>query len=105
MRQPLLGGERTTVCQQPSQAELPGGGGWLLVARVGWVVLTLLLLALTIIAIPRADALFQTICPSLALAPHTDRPALTIAMGSPASLGQDTSPRYSTGKPRTPAIA
>lgn len=62
MIQPLMGGERANVGRQPSQAEVSGGGGWILAARVGWIVLTLLLLVLTIIAIPRADALFQSIC-------------------------------------------
>jgi hypothetical protein len=62
MRHPLIGGERATVGHEPSQANVPGGGGWILAARVGWIVLTLLLLALTIVAIPRADALFQSIC-------------------------------------------
>src|SRR5713101_8230356 len=35
---------------------------WLLIARVGWVALTLLVLALNAIAIPRADALLQAVC-------------------------------------------
>src|SRR5713101_1380608 len=37
-------------------------GRWLLIARVGWVALTLLVLALNAIAIPRADALLQAVC-------------------------------------------
>ena len=37
-------------------------GRWLLIARVGWVVLTLLVLTLNAIAIPRADALLQAVC-------------------------------------------
>src|SRR5713226_10595711 len=37
-------------------------GRWLLIARVGWVALTLLVLALNAISIPRADALLQAVC-------------------------------------------
>jgi hypothetical protein len=37
-------------------------GRWLLIARVGWVALTLLVLTLNAIAIPQADALLQAIC-------------------------------------------
>jgi hypothetical protein len=37
-------------------------GRWLLVARVGWVALTLLVLTLSAIAIPRAHALLQAVC-------------------------------------------
>ena len=37
-------------------------GRWLLVARVGWVMLTLLVLTLNAISIPRALALLQAIC-------------------------------------------
>ena len=37
-------------------------GRWLLIARVGWVALTLLVLTLNAIAIPRADALLQAVC-------------------------------------------
>src|SRR6266851_994298 len=37
-------------------------GRWLFVARAGWVALTLLVLALNAISIPRADALLQAVC-------------------------------------------
>jgi signal transduction histidine kinase len=37
-------------------------GRWLLLARVGWVVLTLLVLALNAISVPRAAALLQAVC-------------------------------------------
>jgi hypothetical protein len=37
-------------------------GRWLLITRVGWVALTLLVLTLNAIAIPRADALLQAVC-------------------------------------------
>jgi hypothetical protein len=37
-------------------------GRWLLIARMGWIVLMLLVLALSAIAIPRANALFQSVC-------------------------------------------
>ena len=37
-------------------------GRWLLIARAGWVTLTLLVLTLNAIAIPQADALLQAVC-------------------------------------------
>src|SRR5436305_4893109 len=37
-------------------------GHWLFIARAGWVALTLLVLTLNAIAIPRADALLQAVC-------------------------------------------
>ncbi|GAC1613772.1 MAG: hypothetical protein NVS4B7_05450 [Ktedonobacteraceae bacterium] len=37
-------------------------GNWLMLARVGWIALTLLILLLSALAIPRADALFQSVC-------------------------------------------
>ena len=37
-------------------------GRWLLIARAGWVALTLLVLALNAISIPRANALLQAVC-------------------------------------------
>ena len=43
-----------------SETRLQGRG--LLIARVGWVALTLLVLALNAISIPRADALLQAVC-------------------------------------------
>jgi hypothetical protein len=43
-----------------SQTRLPGRG--LLIARVGWVVLALLVLTLNAISVPRADALLQAVC-------------------------------------------
>ena len=39
-------------------------GNWLLLARTGWIALTLLILLLSAIAVPRAEALFQSICQS-----------------------------------------
>jgi hypothetical protein len=59
-----------------STLELPGvrnesetrlQGGFLLITRVGWVVLALLVLTLNAIAIPRADALLQAVCQPSAL--------------------------------------
>src|SRR5947209_15872461 len=37
-------------------------GRWLLIARVGWIVLTLLILTLNMVMIPRYDALLQAHC-------------------------------------------
>jgi hypothetical protein len=37
-------------------------GRWLFIARAGWIVLTLLVLTLNAISIPRADALLQAVC-------------------------------------------
>lgn len=37
-------------------------GGFLLIARVGWIVLTLLILTLSAIALPGLDALAQSVC-------------------------------------------
>jgi signal transduction histidine kinase len=48
--------------QTLDQADTCLHGGWLMLARVGWIALTLLILLLSAIAIPRADALFQSIC-------------------------------------------
>src|SRR5712692_10051081 len=42
-------------------------GRWLFVARAGWVVLTLLVLALDASAIPRAVTLLQAVCQPRAL--------------------------------------
>ncbi len=55
----------TSIVEHPgarnaSEARLHGR--WLLIARVGWVALTLLVLTLNAIAIPQADALLQAIC-------------------------------------------
>ncbi len=53
---------------QPSAATktgapvLPLEGGWLFIARVGWVALTVLILVLSAIALPKADALLQSVC-------------------------------------------
>ncbi|HEX9134689.1 MAG TPA: hypothetical protein VF844_20560, partial [Ktedonobacteraceae bacterium] len=48
------------VVRNKSETRLHGRG--LLIARAGWVLLTLLVLALNAIAIPRADALLQAVC-------------------------------------------
>src|SRR6266699_2700520 len=45
-----------------SESETRPPGRWLLIARVGWVVLALLVLTLNAISIPRADALLQAVC-------------------------------------------
>src|ERR1700693_4977566 len=45
-----------------SQADTRLHGGWLLIARVGWLVLTLLVLTLSAIALPRYYSLAQSVC-------------------------------------------
>jgi signal transduction histidine kinase len=45
-----------------SQADTRLHGGWLLIARVGWLALTLLVLTLSAIALPRYYALAQSVC-------------------------------------------
>jgi hypothetical protein len=47
---------------QPTAAEPRLRGRWLLIARVGWVVLTLLILVLNAVMLPRYDALLQSPC-------------------------------------------
>ena len=37
-------------------------GRWLFIARMSWIVLTLLVLTLNAISVPRADALLQAVC-------------------------------------------
>jgi len=56
---PTIDIERPDV-RNESETRLPVRS--LLIARVGWVVLTLLVLTLNAISIPRADALLQAIC-------------------------------------------
>ncbi|HEX6482947.1 MAG TPA: hypothetical protein VF043_29230 [Ktedonobacteraceae bacterium] len=52
--------EMTANCKRHSSARVPGR--WLFIARAGWIVLTLLVLTLNAISIPRASALLQAIC-------------------------------------------
>jgi hypothetical protein len=55
----------TSTVERPgvrNESETRLHGRWLLIARVGWVALTLLVLTLNAIAIPQADALLQAIC-------------------------------------------
>ena len=55
----------TSTVEHPGARNASGArlhGRWLLIARVGWVALTLLVLTLNAIAIPQADALLQAIC-------------------------------------------
>ena len=51
----------TTTAEHPG-SETRLAGRWLFIARTGWVVLTLLVLTLNMISIPRADALLQAVC-------------------------------------------
>src|SRR6266567_3342469 len=50
-------------------------GHWLFIARAGWVALTLLILVLTAIAIPQANALLQAVCQPGALCLNSLTPA------------------------------
>src|SRR6266699_1767714 len=50
-------------------------GRWLFIARAGWVMLTLLILVLTAIAIPQANALLQAVCQPGALCLNSLTPA------------------------------
>ena len=43
-------------------SQMPLRGRWLFIARAGWVVLTLLVLTLNAISIPRAVTLLQAVC-------------------------------------------
>ena len=55
----------TSTVERPdarNESETRLQGRWLLIARVGWVALTVLVLALNAISIPRADALLQAVC-------------------------------------------
>jgi hypothetical protein len=54
--------KRTASSHQPSTNPTRLHGRWMLIARVGWVALTLLVLTLNAIAIPQANALMQTVC-------------------------------------------
>jgi len=56
---PTIDIERPAV-RNESETRLPGRS--LLIARAGWVALTLLVLTLNAVAIPRADALLQAVC-------------------------------------------
>jgi hypothetical protein len=55
----------TSALERPdarNESETPLPDGFLLFARVGWVVLTLLVLTLNAISVPRAVALLQAVC-------------------------------------------
>jgi hypothetical protein len=77
----------------------PLRGGWLVGARVGWVVLTLLVLALSALALPDAHALLRTVCQAgatcvsnqLAPADVAELRRLGLSLGFPAAytLGLD----------------
>jgi hypothetical protein len=71
--------KRTASSYQPSTSPTRLYGRWLLIARAGWVVLTLLVLTLNAIAIPQANALLQAVC----------QPGATCSYGwTPAELRQ-----------------
>src|SRR5260370_17114809 len=46
----------------PSRTGTHLRGGWLVLARAAWVVMTLLILGLNIAALPHYDALLQAVC-------------------------------------------
>jgi hypothetical protein len=55
----------TITAERPgvrSKSETRLHGRWLLIARVGWIVLTLLILTLNAVVIPRYDAVLQAHC-------------------------------------------
>lgn len=62
MNQPSVSPTIVVSAQEPAAAETRLRGRWLFLARVGWIVLTLLILTLSAIALPRLDALAQSIC-------------------------------------------
>jgi hypothetical protein len=73
----------TTTLERPdarheSETRLPGS--FLLIARAGWVALTLLVLALNAIAIPQTDALLQAVCQPGALCINGWTPAEVIQL-------------------------
>ncbi|GHO72196.1 hypothetical protein KSC_110880 [Ktedonobacter sp. SOSP1-52] len=51
-----------TIQHQHDQADTQVHGNWLVLARLGWLTLTLLILALTAIALPRFTVLAQSVC-------------------------------------------
>lgn len=62
MNQPSASPTIVVSAQEPAAAETRLRGRWLFLARAGWIVLTLLILTLSAIALPRLDALAQSIC-------------------------------------------
>ncbi|MGE5335116.1 MAG: hypothetical protein ACM3N4_10485 [Nitrososphaerota archaeon] len=54
---------RASVAHQPGISGGPLHGRWLLVARVGWIVLTLMILAFNVVMLPRFVTLLRTPCP------------------------------------------
>ena len=64
MSQPPLSMATAGSAAQSSPAEILLRGRWLLIARVAWIVLTLLVLTLNVVMIPRYDAILQAPCQS-----------------------------------------
>src|SRR5713101_1083893 len=62
MHQPSVSPATVISAQESSGTKTRLHGRWLLIARVGWIVLTLLILTLNAIAIPQANALLQAVC-------------------------------------------
>src|SRR6266849_8376864 len=55
----------TSTVERPgerNESEMRLHGRWLFIARVGWMVLTLLILTLNVVMIPRYDAVLQAHC-------------------------------------------
>lgn len=62
MSQQAIVGDRTRPSRPVPSVEKPLRGPWLFIARLCWIALTLLILALNALAIPNADALLQSVC-------------------------------------------
>jgi hypothetical protein len=62
MSRPATSSSTTVTPAGSTAADMLLRGRWLLIARMGWVVVTLIVLTLTAIAIPRANTLLQSVC-------------------------------------------
>src|SRR5207245_10252049 len=62
MHRPSVSPATAMSAQESPGTETRMHGRWLLIARVGWIVLTLLILTLNVVMIPRHDALLQPHC-------------------------------------------
>src|SRR5229473_9571 len=62
MHQPSVSPATAMSAQESPGTETRLHGRWLLIARVGWIVLTLLILTLNVVMIPRYNAVLQAHC-------------------------------------------
>jgi hypothetical protein len=62
MQQPSVSPATDMSAQEPTGSESRLHGRWLLIARAGWVVLTVLILTLNVVMIPRYYAVLQANC-------------------------------------------